>query len=63
MILNRIQQTGEKWFEQDEQLEKHLRISSAHHAMKIGIGREKTWSQNHRVTRSKRTSKAISIKC
>ncbi|EKS8350349.1 TIGR04197 family type VII secretion effector [Bacillus cereus] len=32
--LNKIQQTGEKIVEKDEQLEKQLRIGSIHHAMK-----------------------------
>ncbi|PHA05015.1 TIGR04197 family type VII secretion effector [Bacillus wiedmannii] len=32
--LNKIQKTGEKIVEKDEQLEKQLRIGSIHHAMK-----------------------------
>ncbi|MGG0257551.1 TIGR04197 family type VII secretion effector [Bacillus toyonensis] len=32
--LNKIQQTGEKIVEKDEQLEKQLRIGSIHHTMK-----------------------------
>lgn len=31
--LNKIQRAGEKMVEQDEQLERQLRISSAHHNM------------------------------
>jgi len=33
MDLNKIQRAGEKMVEQDEQLERQLRMSSAHHNM------------------------------